>query len=847
MNHQPKNGSFSHEVTIYLQANEELGAIANQVFLSTISENNSDCVLQDLNDVELEAISRVIKIATFIKTFKICNRTFSSAGFSHLANALSGNRVLVRLDLKDCALLPEDVKLLGECISTKAKGGGAPALEELDLSNTQLHLDGLESIVKGIGTLSAFKILWLQDNQLPAQAGLCIGKVMRSRPGLTELYAAGNDLGDCGVAAIGGAIAADTRKSRNQADFSLKVLDLSRNDVGCEGLGGLLRGLATVASLKRAAAHEAGNQERYGKEDVVNTSSLMCPLQVLRVEGNLIADLGATKLADMLGQTGDYSFIELDLGNNRIGSEGVAALCSALKTNSSLASLNLAGCQLDVGPLRSLASMITANKHLTYLDISPNPTFKRALADATLVQRLNTAFSEVVAALGNNSVLQHIELGELSTVLGMNPGLETMQHILKCNSDSAKAQFNVPFTTTKIYPEFQAASSPPQSSTYSLQMHAYPLTPATDQATPVRRSSHTESRAAHMADSSKINTSAASLRASFGNTQSVMAVQPMMFQSEPAEDEVLHATENPAEPDSQAHNDPWNSELIRMHKEQQAVLANLSSQLSQILPQLQLQPQFPQMAHGLSPQPLAANQLASIYSSLQNLQTPGNIPHISRPESLKAQTHTYSHKSDSGMLGLSREAALPLEPIPTPDQVVRLAEQAAQKAVEHTYQRHLKAAEQLVATEVEGLHSATSKLNQELRWVDEEGMRKRLELESKLIEIGTDLKAKFDEVLASNQVLSERLDRVEQIVGLKNGDHLGTSDMQTLSLRLKTIEDNAVHQKEKNSELLETLSKIDVQNFETRLTALEDSMVREHEANLKVLEALLDAAKKRAA
>jgi len=293
--------------------------------------------------------------------------------------------------------------------------------------------------------------------------------------------------------------------------------------------------------------------------------------------------------------------------------------------------------------------------------------------------------------------------------------------------------------------------------------------------------------------------------------------------------------------EAQVPNDFIPPEALHRQQEQQALLAKVSSQLEVLLHKNGTTGKVVQ-----NNSQNTSNSVAALQSTLESLQAQMGNAHTSFSNN-QAQSFTAT-RSDNQSMGDQHSAIVPLEPIPSPDQVKRLAEQAAHKAVEKIYAKHLKVAEQMLATEVEKINTSNTKMAQELRWVDEEAVRKRVELEAKIMEVGGDLKSKIDQILEEQKGISERLDRVEQIVGLKNGEHLGSSDLQTLSLRIEKLEESVETRKQKEFEEIKASKEKDkekLQKLEERLSQLEETCMNEQEANLKVLEALLEQAQKK--
>lgn len=112
-------------------------------------------------------------------------------------------------------------------------------------------------------------------------------------------------------------------------------------------------------------------------------------LENLILEGNMLGPLSAETIGELINKNQTLRVIDLegnDLTDNGKNPRGIQNLASALKTNSSLLSLNLTNTGLDAACGKSLLEAMRENKTCIMLDISQNP--KMNIMDVREIQRI---------------------------------------------------------------------------------------------------------------------------------------------------------------------------------------------------------------------------------------------------------------------------------------------------------------------------------------------------------------------------------------------------------------------------------------------------------------------------
>ena len=151
-----------------------------------------------------------------------------------------------------------------------------------------------------------------------------------------------NGLGAQGAAALAPAAA---------ASGTLRLLDLSLNEIGDEGVCALAR------AFGEAGAGGAGGDDDAG-------------LTALSLTANGISARGARALADVLG-SGLRRLSSLRLGKNSLLPAGASALAAALP-GCALTELHLGGCYVADQGAAALGAALSAGARLTTLDLSAN-------------------------------------------------------------------------------------------------------------------------------------------------------------------------------------------------------------------------------------------------------------------------------------------------------------------------------------------------------------------------------------------------------------------------------------------------------------------------------------------
>ncbi|XP_047679545.1 ribonuclease inhibitor isoform X2 [Prionailurus viverrinus] len=263
---------------------------------------------------------------------------------------------VVRLD--DCGLT--EVRCKDICSALQAN----PSLTELSLCTNELHDAGVRLVLQGLQSPSCrIQKLSLRNCCLTNTGCEVLPDALRSLPTLRELQLSDNPLGDAGLQLLcKGLLDPQCHLEKLQLEYCnltaasceplaavlrawrhVKELVVSNNDIGEAGVQALCRGLVDSA----------------------------CQLETLKLEN---CGLTPASCKDLCGVVASKASLqELDLGDNKLGDQGIATLCPALLHPSSrLRVLWLWDCDITTTGCRDLCQVLRAKESLKELSLAGN-------------------------------------------------------------------------------------------------------------------------------------------------------------------------------------------------------------------------------------------------------------------------------------------------------------------------------------------------------------------------------------------------------------------------------------------------------------------------------------------
>lgn len=272
----------------------------------------------------------------------------------------------------------------------------------LDLCKQVIGPGGVSDLLKSLtmDSLSSHpkvKHLLLGNNFCGNALGQGIGAFIRSgQSALTTWYIAGNQLDVQGITPICDALAEDTQ---------VRQLWLKRNPVYALGIPPIVKMLHTnsylqILDLTNTGLLDAGAIRLF--EESVHLGSL----QYLYLSSNGLTALSCTVIAAKLHQT---NLIQIGLGCNRLGDEGVIALLPAiLHPECHLKALEIASCGIGPDGVKQLATAMKQNTSLVTLNMG----YLKSTNDLEEVPNMFGSQGAVYLAdmLGYNTTLRSLDL-----------------------------------------------------------------------------------------------------------------------------------------------------------------------------------------------------------------------------------------------------------------------------------------------------------------------------------------------------------------------------------------------------------------------------------------------------
>nr|XP_044995263.1 ribonuclease inhibitor [Jaculus jaculus]XP_044995268.1 ribonuclease inhibitor [Jaculus jaculus]XP_044995274.1 ribonuclease inhibitor [Jaculus jaculus]XP_044995283.1 ribonuclease inhibitor [Jaculus jaculus]XP_044995293.1 ribonuclease inhibitor [Jaculus jaculus]XP_044995302.1 ribonuclease inhibitor [Jaculus jaculus]XP_044995308.1 ribonuclease inhibitor [Jaculus jaculus] len=263
---------------------------------------------------------------------------------------------VVRLD--DCGLTE------GRCKDISSAVQANPALTELSLRTNELGDGGVHLVLQGLQN-STCKIqkLSLQNCCLTEAGCGVLPGVLRSLPTLRELHLNDNPLGDAGLQLLcEGLLDPQCHLEKLQLEYCNLTV------TSCEPLASVLKAKPDFKELvlSNNDFHEAGVQALC--RGLKNSA---CQLETLKLENCGITSANCRDLCDVIASKA--SLQELDLGSNKLGNAGIAALCPGLLGPScKLKTLWLWECNITAEGCRDLCRVLRSKSNLKELSLANN-------------------------------------------------------------------------------------------------------------------------------------------------------------------------------------------------------------------------------------------------------------------------------------------------------------------------------------------------------------------------------------------------------------------------------------------------------------------------------------------
>ncbi|MGC6403933.1 MAG: hypothetical protein ACON5A_01640 [Candidatus Comchoanobacterales bacterium] len=315
----------------------------------SLAVNNT---LEDINlgqnSIDISSIAELCN-GSMLKVLRLPFSELKNEGVRQLADALSGNKTLIELDLVANNITYDGVKALAERLpnmeqltsvildinEVSAKGAmeliQLNKLTKLSVRNASIGLDGMQDLAKVLNEDETLLDLKLGVNSMGVEAATILVDALKDNKVLKKLYLDANKLGEEWAKML-----AERFNQPNQ--WQLDELILANNNIK--------KGAVALANAL---------------ED--NTT-----LNTLGLTGNAIQDDGAKALAELLKS--NYTLSQLVLNNNEISDTGVGYLANALTSNKGLKILSLVwNNKISSNGIEKLAVALQHNDSLEELNL----------------------------------------------------------------------------------------------------------------------------------------------------------------------------------------------------------------------------------------------------------------------------------------------------------------------------------------------------------------------------------------------------------------------------------------------------------------------------------------------
>ncbi|KAG9394090.1 PH domain [Carpediemonas membranifera] len=211
-----------------------------------------------------------------------------------VARQIVQSSVVSDLILDDIELGTNHCKLLADVLCA------SDSIKKLSLIGCSLEDDGMEQLGCGVMCSLGLRKLFLDHNNLTNRAARVLGDVLQADPCLVTLSAAHNKIGHDGAHIV-------TALGQNS---TLRVLDLSYNDIGDDGAIALADALSCNAKVTHVEVSYTGMTEA-GLAYLAGTLPLSSTLKVIGLAGAAIDEDSARMLADSVHYTQSLERIDI--------------------------------------------------------------------------------------------------------------------------------------------------------------------------------------------------------------------------------------------------------------------------------------------------------------------------------------------------------------------------------------------------------------------------------------------------------------------------------------------------------------------------------------------------------
>ena len=309
-----------------------------------------------LNERHMRLLMNGMHVNSTMVCLSLDRNVLGDDGASVIGAALTKNTSIRSIHLNSNGISDVGAKELSKMLCVNQ------TLIDLELCDNSIGDDGVGILCDALKVNKSLRTLCLNGNKMSSIGGEYVGEMLEVNRTLIDIRLSSNSIGNDGVMSIVDALersnntleslhigetmvgAASMYRMREmlRKNKMLKCLCMNKNDVGDDGMMVLCEGLQRNRTLTSLDVSMTGLSKKSAK-----------------------------KLACLL-EEGESALSTVNMSDNGIGDERIAAICNALKKNTNMLELVMENVEMSVEGMHELAAMLCWNNSLQSLVLNNN-------------------------------------------------------------------------------------------------------------------------------------------------------------------------------------------------------------------------------------------------------------------------------------------------------------------------------------------------------------------------------------------------------------------------------------------------------------------------------------------
>ncbi|CAE7210314.1 NLRC3 [Symbiodinium necroappetens] len=298
-----------------------------------------------------EAMNEALKTNSTLTSISLENNDIGVEGCKAICEALKSNSTLTSINLHGNRIDVEGCKAMGEALKCNS------TLASINLADCHIGDEGAEAICEALKCNSTLTSINLEGNVIGDEGAEAICEALETNSTLTSI-----NLADCYIGYVGAEAICEALKTNS----TLTIISLAECYIDDEGGKAICEALKSNSTLTSISLENNGISKQVLAEIKTRCPPNEAPEAAKAWTGRVrIEDL--VKRLNVLCNPSKLSF-----GSSPLDVETVQAICEALKCNSTLASINLADCQIGDEGAEVIGEALKTNSTLTSIDLKYN-------------------------------------------------------------------------------------------------------------------------------------------------------------------------------------------------------------------------------------------------------------------------------------------------------------------------------------------------------------------------------------------------------------------------------------------------------------------------------------------